>query len=810
MNPSFFAKFVGLLILGLVVVFIIDPLDRSTTCTPFCLGIILMALSLRQSTALVVATSLIYSVLTVYALIDAHQYYAAHVHVSPHPYFSLFQRSGLFFVLCGLAIYLAYYRTDTERTLSRLQDILGKMPAPIVISDATGIILYANDALCAASKQSATGIIGRRYVDLLMSDIHEGKAMRYYIEIFGGQDKNIHEIGVHPFGSPIPTTARLICVGTGPRRVMITLLSNHEKISQAGPGINFRPSMRFSIVTPSYRQPEWLRLCAASVADQGGPGVEIEHIVQDSLSGPEIAEALAPFPQVKLVSEKDNGMYDALIRGWEKGTGDILCWLNCDEQYLPGALKEVANYFCDHPEVEVLFADTIVIDAGGGYLCSRQVLIPQLYHTWTCHLQPFSCATFFRSSLLKGRGISLDPTWKDVGDAELVIRLLRSHVRMGIVRRYIAAFVDDGNNRNLRSLAQQERQTLTSHAPGWAQALRLVWMLLHRLRRLWHGHYWPRPFAYDIFTRASPNRRSHFAVLRPTFYWKTRMGNSVIRALGGRLESPQDTPNQSPAQPGRPGNLLWNVWQPIKSLINGFLWSHPSWYRAVEKLRFRIEGFDSNFDLLFDGFPRSGNTFGSMMVLVSQQDRLKVRSRRHNPRDFIRSVKVDKPACLTLRRPVDAISSWIIYNNLSIDSMVRFYINFYRILLPYRSSFLVLPFYAITGDMPLVIDLINLRFGMNLERQFDLEACKIKALERIDNVWRNDRGIVNEFQVARPHPAREQRKMELKQELLSPRYSDLLRRCEELYQIYEREFLSRLPPENRFHDPAYRHTGSRP
>src|SRR5437667_196937 len=39
--------------------------------------------------------------------------------------------------------------------------------------------------------------------------------------------------------------------------------------------------MRFSIITPSFRNSDWLKLCIASVADQG---VELEHIVQDSCS----------------------------------------------------------------------------------------------------------------------------------------------------------------------------------------------------------------------------------------------------------------------------------------------------------------------------------------------------------------------------------------------------------------------------------------------------------------------------------------------------------------------------------------------
>ena len=117
-----------------------------------------------------------------------------------------------------------------------------------------------------------------------------------------------------------------------------------------------------SVVTPSYRQPEWLRLCAASVADQRGEGLTVEHLVQDSLSGPEIAEALRPYPGAQLFSEKDEGMYDAINRGWERASGDILCWLNCDEQYLPGALNAVAHYFRQHPDTEVLIADALVVD----------------------------------------------------------------------------------------------------------------------------------------------------------------------------------------------------------------------------------------------------------------------------------------------------------------------------------------------------------------------------------------------------------------------------------------------------------------
>src|SRR6266567_8816837 len=108
--------------------------------------------------------------------------------------------------------------------------------------------------------------------------------------------------------------------------------------------------MRFSIITPSYRNSQWLKLCVASVADQ--EGVEFEHIVQDSCSDDGTQDWLPKDSRVKAFIEKDKGMYDAVNRGFARATGDILAYINCDEQYLPGALKGVHDCFADHPEVD--------------------------------------------------------------------------------------------------------------------------------------------------------------------------------------------------------------------------------------------------------------------------------------------------------------------------------------------------------------------------------------------------------------------------------------------------------------------------
>ena len=74
--------------------------------------------------------------------------------------------------------------------------------------------------------------------------------------------------------------------------------------------------MKFSIVTPSFRNSEWLRLCIASVADQAG--LAHEHLVQDAGSDDGTLDWLPQEPRVTAYVEKDQGMYDAVNRGYRR------------------------------------------------------------------------------------------------------------------------------------------------------------------------------------------------------------------------------------------------------------------------------------------------------------------------------------------------------------------------------------------------------------------------------------------------------------------------------------------------------------
>lgn len=274
--------------------------------------------------------------------------------------------------------------------------------------------------------------------------------------------------------------------------------------------------MRFSIVTPSFGQSQWLRLCVASVADQG---VEHEHIVQDAGSTDDTLDWLTTDSRVKAFVEQDNGMYDGINRGLRRATGDVLAYLNCDEQYLPGALPAVAAYFDAHPAVNVAFGYTLIVDEAGEFLCQRKTLTPLPWHTQVAHLTTLTAATFFRRRVIES-GHLFNPEYRCAGDAEWMVRLLRAGTPMGVVGCNTSVFTHTGGNLSRTTRMKEELHRLAGRAPAPARRLRWLVLLHHWLRRLAGGVYFQRPFAYALYTLASPDRRVEHHVARPTFWWQ--------------------------------------------------------------------------------------------------------------------------------------------------------------------------------------------------------------------------------------------------------------------------------------------------
>jgi hypothetical protein len=272
----------------------------------------------------------------------------------------------------------------------------------------------------------------------------------------------------------------------------------------------------FSVITPSFRMLDWLKLCAASVADQHG--VTFEHIVQDGGTGAELDEWARTRPSLRCFQEGDQGMYDAINRGIKHATGDIFAYLNCDEQYLPGALCRVQQFFEEHPRVEVLFGDAVLADVDGRALAYRRIVRPTRLHTRLEHLGTLSCATFFRRKVLE-RGFYFDTRWRSIGDCVWVHTLLTNDVPMACLHEPLAIYTFTGANLSASEQGIREMTEWSCQEEAPPSFLRGPAILFHRIRKMAAGAYRRRNLRYAIYTLDSPTRRVEFNVNGVTFGW---------------------------------------------------------------------------------------------------------------------------------------------------------------------------------------------------------------------------------------------------------------------------------------------------
>jgi glycosyltransferase involved in cell wall biosynthesis len=98
---------------------------------------------------------------------------------------------------------------------------------------------------------------------------------------------------------------------------------------------------RISVITSSYNQGEFIGRTIDSVLAQNYPN--LEHIVVDGMSTDSTPEVLAGYSHLHIIREPDNGQAEAINKGFRAATGHILCFLNSDDTFLPGALQRVAQ-----------------------------------------------------------------------------------------------------------------------------------------------------------------------------------------------------------------------------------------------------------------------------------------------------------------------------------------------------------------------------------------------------------------------------------------------------------------------------------
>ena len=121
-------------------------------------------------------------------------------------------------------------------------------------------------------------------------------------------------------------------------------------------------------------------------------------------------------------------------------------------------------------------------------------------------------------------GLLFDTSYRAASDAEWFVRVLQRGNKVKPLGKTTSTFMESGENLGLSLTAKEERERLDASAPPYFRALRPVWVLAHRLRRLWSGAHRSEDVAYEIYLPKELGRKT-FNAKRLRTTWPGRMLN---------------------------------------------------------------------------------------------------------------------------------------------------------------------------------------------------------------------------------------------------------------------------------------------
>lgn len=227
-----------------------------------------------------------------------------------------------------------------------------------------------------------------------------------------------------------------------------------------------------SIIIPSLNQGKFIGRTLESIFSQRYPNVEI--IVMDGGSKDTTLKMIKDFGlkikdsnkniRYTWESKKDKGQADAINKGWKRAKGDILCYLNSDDCFLPGALKTVSEAFSYNPEIQWVTGDYTIVDESDqpiqkGVVWYKRFLrlfpLPCILPIANPIIQP---STFIRKSFVEKVGY-FDETLRYTFDYDYWFRSLRRSKPFLIPAR-LSAFRIHGSSKGTMQFRKQFTEEL--------------------------------------------------------------------------------------------------------------------------------------------------------------------------------------------------------------------------------------------------------------------------------------------------------------------------------------------------------------
>jgi len=245
---------------------------------------------------------------------------------------------------------------------------------------------------------------------------------------------------------------------------------------------------RISVVTPCYNHAEFLEQTIRSVLLQRYPN--LEYIVIDGGSSDGSVEIVKKYEShlAFWISEPDRGQGHAINKGFLRSTGQIMCWLNSDDYFLPGTLRTVAHYLGGDEGTAALVGHCLYVDPDGnslrldkGEFTSRRSLL----RFWLGYNMPQS-SIFWRREVFERVGL-LDEDLYYTMDFDYWARIAE-HLGFTNVDSILSCATSHPRAKTADDYASYNRELRTHCRRYWGSRLSLeYWRLAGSL--FWHKFF---------------------------------------------------------------------------------------------------------------------------------------------------------------------------------------------------------------------------------------------------------------------------------------------------------------------------------
>jgi glycosyltransferase len=195
--------------------------------------------------------------------------------------------------------------------------------------------------------------------------------------------------------------------------------------------------MTISIITATYNSATTLADTLDSLHAQAYQDTEL--LIQDGGSTDETASIVSRYPKCHWKQEKDSGLYNAMNRGVQRATGDVVGILNSDDFYADEyVLEEVAAAFAADPKLDALYGDLLYVHPEKTEKIIRHWQAGKAsLRKWRMGWMPPHPTFFVRRDVYNRLG-GFNETLKFAADYELMLRFCyKASIKVGYLPRVL-------------------------------------------------------------------------------------------------------------------------------------------------------------------------------------------------------------------------------------------------------------------------------------------------------------------------------------------------------------------------------------